>query len=79
MSKKFKEISSSSEDELKKKLIELKRELLKMNAQVATGTIPKNPSSIRNTRRMIARIIMLMERKKFEKRIVVKKTEATKA
>lgn len=81
MSKKFKEISQMGKEELAKKLLELKKELVKADAQVATGTVPKNPSSIRNTKRMMARIMMLLEQKKMEEKITkkaVKKKEATK-
>ena len=60
MTKKFKEISSSGKEELEKKLLELKKELIKLQAQAATGTTPKNPSLIKNTKRMIARINMLL-------------------
>lgn len=69
MTKKLKEISSMGEEELRRKLIELKKELVKLNAQVATGTAPKNPSGIRNTRRMMARILMLLNRMEMEKKI----------
>lgn len=84
MSKKFKEVSQMGKEELAKKLLELKKELIKADAQVATGTVPKNPSSIRNTKRMMARIIMLLGQKKLEEKITqktiktVKKKEATK-
>lgn len=78
MTKRFKEISSMGREELAKKLIEMKKELIKMDMQVATGTIPKNPSAIKNTRRMMARIIMLIEQKDKEK-LYAKKTEGKKA
>lgn len=79
MSKKFKEISPLSREELKKKLGELKKEIIKLDSQVATGTIPKNPSAIRNTKRMIARILMLLGQKGMEEKLSGKKTEVTKA
>lgn len=78
MSKKFKEISSMGKEELKKKLVELKKELIKTNAQVATGTIPKNPSSIGNTKRMVARILFLLGRKDMGEKLG-KKSEEHKA
>ena len=40
---KFKEIKSTSREDLKSKLIELKKEQIKNNAQVASGTTPKSP------------------------------------
>ncbi|MFO8016415.1 MAG: 50S ribosomal protein L29 [Candidatus Woesearchaeota archaeon] len=78
MSKRFKEISSMGKEELRNKLMELKKELVKLKAQVSTGTPPKNPSNIRNTRRMMARILMLLNRKELEEKLAGetgKKTE----
>lgn len=79
MSKKFKEIISLGKEELNRKLMELKKELVKLDAQVATGTVPKNPASIRNTKKMIARISMLLNQKEMEEKLLGKKTEGTKA
>jgi large subunit ribosomal protein L29 len=53
---KAKEIRSTSKDELEKKMNELKKELIKLNAQVATGTPPKNPGQIKQIKKTIARI-----------------------
>lgn len=79
MSKKLKEIESAGKEELRKRIGELNKELIKLNAQVSTGTNPKNPSSIRNTRRMIARILMVLEKKEREEKLFGKKTEDKKA
>lgn len=53
---KFNEMTSMSKEELEKKEKELAYELMKLNAQVATGTNPKNPGQIRATKKAIARI-----------------------
>ncbi len=53
---KFKELTSMPVEELKGKLVELQIELIKEQAQVATGTIPKNPSKINQTKKTMARI-----------------------
>ena len=45
MSLKTKETRAMSEEDLKNRLEELKKELIKHNAQIATGTTPKNPYS----------------------------------
>jgi len=60
---KIKELRSISNEELKSKLIELRKELIKSNAQVATGTTPKSPGQIKQTKKMIAKILTLQEEK----------------
>jgi len=60
---KFKELKSMPAAELKGKITELETELIKERAQVATGTIPKNPSKINQTRKTIARIKMILAEK----------------
>lgn len=52
--------------ELKEKLAQLKLELTKERAQIATGTVPKNPGKVKVTRKTIARIetLLAMEDKK---------------
>jgi large subunit ribosomal protein L29 len=57
---KFKELKALSEQELRDKSLELKRELMKENAQVAIGTVPKNPRKLRLAKKTIARITMLL-------------------
>jgi ribosomal protein L29 len=61
---KIKELCALGEAELKAKLQELQKELMKDNAQVATGTIPKNPGKLRLAKKTIARIKTLMSAKK---------------
>jgi large subunit ribosomal protein L29 len=53
---KTKELASLTHDQLQKKKEELEFELVKLNAQVASGTTPKNPGQIRNLKKSIARI-----------------------
>lgn len=52
-----KEIMQMKQIELKTKLEEIRKELIKINAQVATGTNPKNPGQIRELKKNIARIL----------------------
>ena len=59
----FKEIKGMKEEELKAKLSELKSELIKNNAQIATGTNPKSPGQIKQIKKSIARILMVLNRK----------------
>lgn len=63
---KFKELKALPESELRDKLRELKKELMKENAQVAIGTVPKNPRKIRNEKKTIARIEMILAKNKGE-------------
>ncbi|MFH0977959.1 MAG: 50S ribosomal protein L29 [Candidatus Woesearchaeota archaeon] len=48
--------------ELEAKLSELRKDLMKQNAQIATGTTPKSPGQIRNSKRTIARILTQLNR-----------------
>ena len=57
--KKTRELKNQSESDLKKKLSELRNELIKLNAQASTGTTPKNPGLIRGTKKSIATIPMI--------------------
>ena len=57
------ELRELSEEELKSRKIELQKELLKMNVQVATGTNPQNSGKIRLIKKNIARIITLLKQK----------------
>ena len=56
-SRMFKDIGKS---ELKAKLNEMQVELVKLNAQVATGTSLKRPSQVREIKKNIARINTLL-------------------
>ncbi|MBW2968499.1 50S ribosomal protein L29 [Candidatus Woesearchaeota archaeon] len=63
---KIKELKSMPVSELKEKLVQLKLELAKERAQIATGTVPKSPGKVKVARKTIARIntILAMEDKK---------------
>ncbi len=60
---KFKELKAMQPGELKDKIIELKKELMKENAQVAIGTVPKNPRKLRLAKKTIARIETILSTK----------------
>ncbi|MBW2994782.1 50S ribosomal protein L29 [Candidatus Woesearchaeota archaeon] len=53
---KRKEIKSAPKGELENKLIELKRELMKQNAQIRIGTTPTNPGKVKQMKKLIAKI-----------------------
>ncbi len=58
------ELKQKSEEELKKNLSELRKDLMKLNAQRSTGTVPENPGNIKKFRRAIARILTISNNKK---------------
>lgn len=57
------ELQSLGIKELNGKLDEIRRELIKVNGQIATGTTPKNPGQVRNYKKTIARIHTLIKQK----------------
>ena len=63
MALKIKEIRNMTKEDLDDKLTELKKELMKINAQIATGTTPKSPGQVKQIRRTIARIKMVLKDK----------------
>ena len=60
---KLRELKQLDNKELEKRLIELRRELIKYNAQISTSTPPENTGNVRKAKRTIARIITLLKSK----------------
>ena len=59
------ELRSINTQDLENKLVELEKELMKYNAQIAIGTIPKSPGLVKETKKTIAKIkTILREREK---------------
>lgn len=54
---KAKEIKQLSKEEIETKISELRREMIKLNAQVASGSQIKSPALIRETKKSIARLL----------------------
>ncbi len=67
MSMKISEIRALSSEERKKKLEELRTELIRLRLQAATGTLD-NPGKIRAIRKTIARILTVMREEELERR-----------
>lgn len=61
---KFKQLQTLSKVERDKKLLEAKRELIKLNGQVVTGTAPKNPGRIGQLKKIVARILTVENQEK---------------
>jgi len=70
---KAKEIRITDKNVMNEKILELKKELVKINAQVAIGTTIKNPGQVKKLKKTLARILTL----KHEKSIQVKKKKQT--
>ena len=60
---KAKELKIMNELELDNKSSELKKELMKINSQIAIGTLPKSPGKIGEMKRTIARILTIKNSK----------------
>ena len=60
------EIKNMDIKTLNEKLISLKKELVKINAQIAMGTLPENPGRIKEVKRTIARIMTKLNKKSKE-------------
>ena len=56
-----------SREDLDSKLIELRKELIKHNAQIATGTTPKSPGQVREIKKTIAKILTIVSTQKGKK------------
>lgn len=69
---KIKEIRSMNKEDLKAKLEELKKELVKANAQISTGTTPKSPGHVRQIKKSIAKILTILHEKKDEVKEITK-------
>ena len=60
---KVKELRVMSEPDLENKLVELKKELMKVNSQIAIGTIPKSPGKAKESKKAIAKILTIRREK----------------
>jgi ribosomal protein L29 len=65
---KIKELRGLNKTDLNQKLEELYKELMKENAQVATGTVPKNPGKLKVAKKTIARIKTLLVEKEVKQK-----------
>ena len=64
---KAKELRILSEKELDDKYLDLKKELIKINAQIATGTTPKSPGQVKTIKKTLAKIQTIKHQKNMEK------------
>jgi ribosomal protein L29 len=57
---KAKELRSLAVKDLEDKKEETRKELIKMNSQIASGTAPKKPGQVRNYKKTIAKINLIL-------------------
>jgi large subunit ribosomal protein L29 len=64
---KTKDLRVIDNQELELKVVELKKELIKLNAQIATGSNPKNPKQVRDIKKTVAKILTIKRERLKEK------------
>ena len=57
------ELKQMSKDQLNEKLVELRKDLMRLNSQRSTKTVPENPGRLKLIRRNIARILTFESQK----------------
>jgi len=57
-----------NELDLNNKSNELKKELMKLNSQIAIGTVPKSPGKVKEIKRTIAKILSINNEKTTNKK-----------
>jgi large subunit ribosomal protein L29 len=67
-----------NETQLNEKLLDLRKELMKINTQISTGTTPENPGRVREVRKTIARVLTVLNLKKSKPEVKVEKKEEKK-
>jgi len=70
---KARELRKMNDAQLNEKLIQFRKELISMNAQISVGTAPEKPSRVREVKKNIARIIMVQHMNKKSKMEVQQK------
>lgn len=63
----FKDAQKLSGKELAQKKVELRKELMRLKSQAASGTAPENPGKIKEIKRSIARILTISKNKEVKK------------
>lgn len=73
---KIKELRATNKEDLKLRLIELRKDMIKHNAQISTGGGISSPGQIKKTKKTIAKILTILNEKESKK--VVTQKEASK-
>ena len=64
---KTKELKIMNDVDLENKITDLKKELMKINSQIAIGMAPKNPSKVSEIKSTIAKILTIKHEKTLKK------------
>lgn len=54
------ELRKMTGQDLQNKLVELKKDLIKINSQIGAGTVPENPGNVKNVKKGVARILTIV-------------------
>ena len=65
---KSKELKQLEKKVLAEKLTEVKKELLKINAKIATKIVPENPGNVKQLKKTIARILTIKKQPEEKKK-----------
>ncbi|MBI4447362.1 50S ribosomal protein L29 [Candidatus Woesearchaeota archaeon] len=57
------ELKGLSVKDLGEKMVQLRKELMKINTQISTGTVPESPGKVKQIKKTIARIKMISHQK----------------
>lgn len=64
---KNKDIKSMTPEDIKKKMVEVKKELMKLNSQIASGTTPTSPGQVKQLKKTVAKLITQLNQKERKK------------
>ena len=64
MKLKARELRKMTIEQLESKFLDVRKDLLKVNAQIASGTVPENPGNVKNMKKTSARILTVIHQKK---------------
>ena len=60
---KTKDIHALSVEDIEKRMSEARRELMKLNAQIASGTTPSSPGQVKQLKKTIAKLATELKRR----------------
>ena len=69
------ELRLMNEFDLENKSSELKKEMMKINSQIAVGTVPKSPGKVKEIKKTIAKILTIKNEKILNKKEAQKRNE----
>jgi len=75
---KAKDIRKMNEKQIMEKMLEVKKDLMKANSQIAVGTVPENPGQVKQMKKTIARMLTILTEKQKEPKQEKKPVKETK-